>query len=135
MTPNAQPHALKSETVDAVICALWSGIPQLSLLNDSDHPLVLRKVRRGEIIDDPEAEHPVEALRNGIYQRCLVTRDATPSDYRWMFLCSTDDLHETLAAATGRVNPVEREAIGLDAAWQAMQWTETRKRKSVRAAA
>jgi len=135
MTANSTPPTLKPETVSAVIRALWSGIPQLSLLSDTDHPLALRIVRRGDIIDDPDSEYPVEALRNGIYQRCLITRDGAPAGCRWMFLCSTDDLHEVLAGATECLNAVEREAMGLDAAWQAMRWTETRKRNLARAAA
>jgi hypothetical protein len=119
-TANSKPSTMKQETVNAVICALWSGIPQLSLLTDTDHPLALRKVRRGDIIDDPDSEiddpdseQPVEALRNGIYQRCLIARDG----------------------ATGCRNAVDREAIGLDAACQAMQWTETCKRNLARVAA
>ena len=132
MPATAQPASLNPRAVRAVVRALWSGVPKLTLFGDTAHAMVLRQARTGDIIEDPECDEDYEALASGIYRRYRIERSGKPAGFRWMFLCKTDDLDQHLAQAAEHIEAFEREAVAPDAAWQTIQWQDSQRRAAAR---
>jgi hypothetical protein len=66
------------DTMAAVIRVLHAGIPKLVLFGGTEHELVLRAARKGDIIEDPDCDMDFEALENGIFHRAEVSHMGLP---------------------------------------------------------
>jgi hypothetical protein len=116
----------------AVNRVLHTGIPKLVLFSGTEHELVLRAARKGDIIEDPECDADFQALESGIFQRCKVTSHGALMRLCWMFLCSSDDLPDVLAHHPAVIDDTDIGAIGFDACWQSIQWEDVQRRRAAR---
>jgi hypothetical protein len=68
-----------------------------------------RHARKGEAFEDGDFEHTPAAT--GIFVRNPVTSHGKPDTFRWMYLCSSDDLDLVLRPLIANMTDIQREAV------------------------
>lgn len=121
----------------SMIRALTSGMEFLRVGPD-DARIVLAFKHAGQCIDDEECPEVYQALQTGIYRRYTWTRATGTTHeergYRWLYFCpaTAQDLLAALGADMQAMPGLEIEGMGVDAAWQKIQWDENVERRGRR---